>query len=104
MFFWNNNEQKFSRTNRFVCWTDTTLGDISNIAKDLGGDADEFLRQTGWVELTLGRVLDGSGNPLTLADFGILGVMSQAIIGTDFAAGHALHYAGTATGATLPMK
>ena len=105
VLFWNNDEVKFSRTYDFVCWDMTSLGAISAIAGGLGGDADEFRQETGWASFQLARVVDGVGNPKDLGDFGILGVISQAITGTDFAAGHALHYRGTSANAsTLPMK
>lgn len=105
VLIFNNNEQQFSRSFRFTCFANTSLGDISSIAGNLGGDPDEFARETGWARFDLGRVVDGAGNPKTLGDFGILGVFSQAVTGTDFAAGHALHYQGTtANAATLPLK
>jgi len=105
VLIWNNNEQKFSRDYRFVCATTTTLSEIANIVTGLGGDPDEFQRETGWARFNLDRVIDGVGNPKDVGDFGILGVFMQEISGTNFAAGHALHYEGTsANAATLPMK
>ncbi len=104
--FWNNIEDKFSRSYRFTCWSQGALSDISAIVTNLGGDEEELGQgtiETGWASLSGGRILDGSGNPVLDEDDDqaiapILGVFAQFITSTDFAAGHALHYRGTLDG------
>jgi hypothetical protein len=101
--FWNNVETKFSRTLKFVCWWSGPLSEISRIVTDLGGDEEEMGRppiQTGWASIMGNRILDLSGNPVDIGDGAppLLGVLVQAVSGTDFAAGHALHYRGTMNG------
>jgi len=96
--FWNNKEDRFSRTFKFVCWTQVALSQISAVAKNLGGDPSEFLKQTGWASINGRRVLDLAGNPVSNGDFvfgpAVLGVFQQAVR-IDFVAGHSLHYTGT---------
>ena len=36
-WFWNNIEDRFSRTFKFTCWWSGPLSEISNIVEDLGG-------------------------------------------------------------------
>ena len=104
--FWNNIEEKFSRTYRFTCWSQGPLSDVSAIVTNLGGDPDELGQgtiQTGWASIRGGRMLDGSGNPVlnendALASAPLLGVFAQFITSEDFAAGKALHYRGTIDG------
>ena len=105
--FWNNIEQKFSRSYRFTCWAQTALSDISAIVTNLGGDEEELGHndvETGWASMTAGRILDGAGNPVrneaddANAVAPLLGVFAQFIDAADFAAGHALHYTGTLDG------
>ncbi len=102
--FWNNKEDRFSRTFKFICWTQVELSQVSAVARNLNGDPSEFVKQTGWVRIDGRRVLDLAGNPVTAGDFGfgpaLLGVFSQAVR-VDFVAGHELHYTG-AQSATLP--
>ncbi len=106
--FWNNIEQKFSRSFDFQCWWTGALSDISAIVNGLGGDAEELgvnEVETGWASITPARIVDGSGNPVP-ASSGyavppLLGVFAQFVTSTDFAAGHALHYRGTLDGLEL---
>ncbi len=106
VLFWNNIEQKFSRTFRFTCWYSGALSDISAIVTNLGGDADEIGQgavENGWASFTGRRILDGSGNPVQNDGGGnaippMLGVFAQFIDSTDFAGGHALHYRGSLDG------
>jgi hypothetical protein len=100
---WNNKEDKFSRTFKFVCHTSVELSQISAIARNLGGDEDEFAKETGWMKFNGRAVLDLAGNPApTVATPAILGVFVQ-IVRSDFTAGHALHYSGTQSTA-LPVQ
>ncbi len=101
---WNNNEQKFSRNVKFVCWMQSPLSGISQIVRRLGGRPDEL--QTGWASIEGARVLDRSGNPVPNEQGGttrppILGTIMQAINGTEFAVGHALHFTGCVDGLEL---
>ncbi len=104
LLFWNNVEEKFSRSFDFICWWSGRLSDISLIAKGLGGDKEELGAppvETGWVSITPRRLIDGAGNPVGDAVPGILGVFGQFITSADFAAGHALHYTGNMDGLEL---
>ena len=96
--FWNNKEDRFSRTFKFVCWTQVKLSDVSAVAANLGGDPDEFIKETGWASIDGRRVLDLAGNLVDSDQFyygpALLGVIEQAVR-VDFVAGHALHYTGT---------
>ena len=96
--FWNNKEDRFSRTFKFVCWTSVSLSEISAVVRNLNGDPDEFVVETGWASINGRRVLDLAGNPVTDGDFydgpALLGVFKQTIR-VDFTAGHSLHYTGT---------
>jgi hypothetical protein len=93
MLGWNNNEKRFSRTFDFTCWTETSLGELTqavtqaNLAND--SNPDELAGvQTGWLQL----------DPLTSA--GLLGVFVQsAVIGgaESFTAGRELQYEGGRT-------
>ncbi len=95
--FWNNKEDRFSRTFKFVCWTQVALSDISAVVRSLNGDPDEFIKETGWASINGRRVLDLSGNPVRQGPFefgpAILGVFEQTVR-VDFVSGHALHYTG----------
>jgi len=102
-WFWNNIEQKFSRTFKFVCWWSGTLSEISSIVKNLGGDPEELGHppvQTGWASIAGNRILDLAGNPVEIGDGvpPLLGVFAQFISSSDFASGHALHYRGSIDG------
>lgn len=93
--FYNNREDVFSRSFSFVCWTSVELSEISAIASGLGGDPDEFTKETGWARIAGREVRDLAGNPLSPAqDPAILGVFVQTV-NANFNAGHALHYSGT---------
>jgi hypothetical protein len=98
--FWNNKEDRFSRTFKFVCWTSVELSEISAVVANLNGDPAEFVKETGWASINGRRVLDLAGNPVQDGDFfygpALLGVFSQAVR-VDFVACHALHYTGTQT-------
>jgi len=97
---WNNKEDRFSRTFKFVCWTQVSLSRVSAVVRNLNGDPNEFAAQTGWARINGRRVLDLAGNPVVDGDFAfgpaLLGVFKQTIR-VDFTAGHALHYTGTQT-------
>lgn len=104
LLFWNNVEDKFSRSFDFNCWWSGRLSDISLIAQGLGGDKEELGAppvETGWVSITPRRLIDGAGNPVGTAVPGVLGVFAQFITSADFAAGHALHYTGNMDGLEL---
>ena len=96
--FWNNKEDRFSRTFKFVCWTTVSLSDISSVVRNLNGDPNEFVVETGWASINGRRVLDLAGNPVIDGDFvegpALLGVFKQTIR-VDFTAGHELHFTGT---------
>jgi len=100
---WNNKEDKFSRTFKFVCHTSVALSGITAVARNLNGDPDEFLKETGWMKFDGRAVLDLAGNPApTVATPAILGVFVQ-IVRSDFTAGRALQYTGTQSTA-LPVQ
>jgi hypothetical protein len=96
--FWNNKEDRFSRTFKFVCWTSVSLSEISAVVRNLNGDPDEFVVETGWASIDGRRVLDLAGNPVTTSPFNygpaLLGVFKQTIR-VDFTAGHTLHFDGS---------
>ncbi len=96
LLFWNNVEQKFSRTFRFTCWWTGQLTEISSIAGNLGGtpgdDAGTGNFQNGWLSIEPRKVLDGAGNPVEDAVPAILGVFRTRIGTSAFAAGKALHF------------
>ncbi|MBI1853954.1 MAG: hypothetical protein HYR85_26755 [Planctomycetes bacterium] len=86
-FIWNNRERRFSRDFEFECFFVGTIGDITNVAGNLGGDPNELTSgsrsiQTGWLHLT------GENAP-------ILGVFIQKIANTSFGDGDVLEYDGT---------
>lgn len=93
MYFWNNEEQKFSRSFRFTCYWRGSLSEISSIVRDLGGSTDEsgpLMPQTGWLEIVASQVRDGAGNPVgQLAP--VLPMMNASVPGTNFMYGHAGH-------------
>jgi len=103
ILIWNNIEEKFSRTFKFVCWWAGSLSEISAIATSLGGDPEELGHppvETGWVSIAGNRILDLAGNPVEIGDGipPVLGVFAQFISSTDFAAGRALQYRGSIDG------
>ena len=103
--FWNNIEEKFSRSFEFRCWWTGALSDISAVVGNLGGDPNELgvnEIETGWASIKGNRIIDGAGNPVP-ANTGwaippVLGVFAQFVTSTDFAGGKALHYRGTLDG------
>lgn len=101
---WNNKEDKFSRTFKFVCHTSVELSEITAIVRNLGGDPDEFAVETGWMKFDGRDILDLAGNPAAAVDDtpAILGVFVQ-IVRSDFTAGHALHYSGSQSTA-IPVQ
>ncbi len=105
VLFFNNIEQKFSRNFSFTCWQSTALSDISAVARSLGGDEEEFGRQTetGWARLVGARIIDGAGNPVLRTDGAVavpplLGVFMQGINGSNFSFGKGLHMEGELDG------
>ena len=67
VLFWNNIEQKFSRSFEFTCFWTGSLSDISAKALDLGGDPDEMGAggvQNGWASFRGSRITDLVGNPV----------------------------------------
>ncbi len=101
VFTYNNKEDRFSRTFKFVCHTTVELSEITTVARNLNGDPNEFAKETGWVRFEGRNILDLAGNLVT-ADPAILGVIVQ-IVRTDFTAGHALHYTGSQS-TELPVQ
>ncbi len=106
--FFNNIEQKFSRSFEFTCWWSGPLSDISSVAGDLRGNPSEFghKTETGWVRIEGSRIVDGAGNPVPNISGGpsipaILGVFMQGIEGTDYAFGKSLHFEGAIDGMEL---
>lgn len=90
MLGWNNNEERFSRTFDFTCWTETSLGELTqavtqaNLSDD--GNPDELGGvATGWLQF----------DPLA-GSIGMLGVFVQnTTIGAEvFSAGRELQYEG----------
>ncbi len=95
VFTYNNKEDRFSRTFKFVCHTTVALSEISSIVTNLGGDPNEFAKETGWMKLRGRTILDLAGNSISGSAIpAILGVFVQ-IVRSDFTAGHALHYNGS---------
>jgi len=106
---YDNEEDVFSRTFQFLCWTRVRLTDISQITRSLGGRATEA--QTGWMRL-MGRyavnILNGAywrneGQvPVTL-DPPILGAVLERIMGPmGMEYGHLLHHSGAQNGNEFP--
>lgn len=103
--FFNNIEQKFSRSFQFTCWWSGSLSEISSIAGGLGGDEVEFghKTETGWARFEGARIIDGAGNPVTRSDSAaavpaLMGVFMQGVNNTNFAFGKGLHFQGTVDG------
>ena len=103
--FFNNIEQKFSRSFQFTCWWSGALSDISSIATSLGGDELEFghKTETGWVRFEGARIIDGAGNPVLRTDNtpavpALMGVFMQGVNDTNYAFGKGLHFEGTVDG------
>jgi hypothetical protein len=93
--FYNNDEDAFSRTFNFICWTSVELSEISAITAGLGGDPDEFVKETGWARINGREIRDLAGNVQGAeGEPSLLGTFVQ-IVRSDFTAGHALHYSGT---------
>ncbi len=94
---WNNNERRFSRTFSFNCWTEASLGQLTQAVTqanlDVDGDDSELNGvNTGWLQLeALG------------ASTGVLGVfVQQSSIGAEVhTAGRELQYEGSRV-TTLP--
>ncbi len=107
-YIYNNKEDRFSRTFKFVCHTAVALSEISGIARNLGGDPSEFLKETGWARMKGRNVLDLAGNAASLPKDdtpAILGVLVQ-IVNNRFTSGSALHYGRSAPGIAtqLPIQ
>ncbi len=83
---WNNRETRFSRSFDFECFFRAPLHDVSNIVRNLGGDPNELVSETG-------RSIQAGWLQLTASD-AILGVFFQRIVGTGFAAGNELDFSG----------
>jgi len=105
---YDNEEDVFSRTFDFICWTSVTLDQISNVFRNLGGNPNEF--RSGWCRI------DGSGavNLLTgviWRNEGGSGTYSPPIMGSfvqrmlmapTFGAGDLLHQTGFQNGNEFP--
>lgn len=108
LWFWNNQGQKFTRSFRFQRSWSGTLSQISTIATNLGGDAEEFFgKQIGWVEIQPGRIVDGAGNPVPDLQGGVakppvLAVFAQFVNGLPISGGTSLHMDGELDGLELP--
>lgn len=106
--FWNNRSQAFQRGFGFTHSWSGTLGDVSPIAGNLGGDPQEFLlSETGWFELRGDRIEDRSGNPVFDRDGNpaippMLGVFAQLVndSGTSYAG--TLQFEGNLDGLEVP--
>lgn len=108
LVFWNNRGQKFNRSFHFSRVWSGRLSEISTIVTNLNGDEEEFqAAETGWVEITGNRILDGAGNPVRDGQGGfaippVLGVFVQFISGTGISGGTSLHVNGEIDGLELP--
>ncbi len=92
VLIWNNKEDRFSRNFKFTCWTSVPLSAISEVARNLKGDPNEFPRETGWARFRGRRITDLAGRPVS-GKPGLLGVFMQAVR-VDFVAGHEMHFQG----------
>ncbi len=102
--FWNNREQQFSRTLRFHCWWEGSLSEVSQIARNLQGDAAELgsgLPQTGWVQIDGRRAVLRNGQ-LVVDDPPILGMIIDVFGGRDGElSARLLHHTGAQDGGSL---
>jgi len=105
---YDNEEDQFSRTFNFTCWTRVALQDISNVVVNLNGSARPGTpveeQQTGWMRING----DVAYNPLTrqtVLDPPFVGAIIQRVVAqpNDFEFGHLLHKTGrNAIGHNLP--
>lgn len=99
----NNAEDRFSRDLRFSCWFAGNLSEISGITADLGGDPDEFEpRETGWLRISGGRLLNrfGRREPEPPALIGFV-LESVGPVGNRIQAARLLNHAGVRNGGEL---
>jgi hypothetical protein len=110
--FYDNEEDVFSRTFDFICWTSVRLWDISLITRNLGGNTNEL--QTGWARID-GRAAfnlitgeqwksEEPGLPTPQnQDPPLLGAYMEVILpamGLEY--GHRLHHSGFQNGNDFP--
>jgi len=109
--FYDNEEDVFSRSFDFICWTTVKLSDISLITRNLGGSSNEL--QTGWAKidgafafnLVTGaqwKSEEGTVTPQN-QDPPLLGAYVERILpAVGFEYGHLLHHSGFQNGNEFP--
>jgi hypothetical protein len=105
---YDNEEDVFSRTFDFICWTSVTLDQISNVFRNLGGNPNEF--RSGWcridgsaaVNLVTGAIWRSEGGPGGYSP-PIMGAFVQRMLtAPTFGAGDLLHQTGFQNGNEFP--
>ncbi len=107
VLFWNNIEQKFSRTlvldSSF--WMGS-LSDISAIVNNFGGDEEELGFEdveTGWATFEASRAIDEDENPVPgIPRSPVLAVFLQTVTNTSFTTSRVLPSVGTIDGLEYP--
>jgi len=109
--FYDNEEDVFSRSFEFICWTTVRLWDISLITRNLGGNSNEL--QTGWARIdghAAFNLITGAqwasetppANPQN-QDPPLLGAYLERIFPMmGFEYGHLLHHSGFQNGNEFP--
>jgi hypothetical protein len=109
--FYDNEEDVFSRSFDFICWTSVKLSDISLITRNLGGRSGEL--PTGWARINGDRAFnlvtgeqwtseEGQPNPLN-QDPPLLGAYVERILpAAGYEYGHLLHHSGAQNGNEFP--
>ncbi len=99
----NNSEDRFSRSLRFSCWFAADLSTISSITSSLGGNPFEFApRQTGWLRIAGGRLINRSGRREPF-DTAVLGFALENLgpVGNRIQVARLLNHSGTRFGGSL---
>jgi len=109
--FYDNEEDVFSRSFDFICWTSVKLSDVSLITRNLGGRSGEL--PTGWARIdgnVAFNLITGQqwasetppANP-TNQDPPLLGAYVERILpAAGFEYGHLLHHSGFQNGNEFP--
>lgn len=105
--FYDNEEDVYSQTFRFMCWTCVNFQDISKVTRQLNGDPKEF--PSGWARIDGVRgvnVLTGkfwrNEQRGGSADPPFLGFFTQRVDGPNLMTSRLLHWRGRQNGNEFP--
>jgi hypothetical protein len=107
-YFYDNEEDPYSRTFKFRCWECVWLQDISNVVIALGGSPNET--PSGWaringiraINVVTGQVWRNEIPQGTNFDPPFIGIMTERIITAGFTVGRLLNWSGTQNGNEFP--